>query len=89
MNRIIKVCSKAAAEPGTPSIVIAVVITLSLFVIPIRVMAQVLRDPPTPYHFLRYDDAPDDQKSPAWPDDFWEPLKFVPLGLEQIGRAHV
>ncbi len=43
--------------------------------------AQVLRDPPTPYHFLRYEDQPEDQRNPAWPDDFWTPLKFIPLAL--------
>jgi hypothetical protein len=44
-------------------------------------MAQVVRDPPTPYHFLRYDDTPNDQNSPYWPNDFWSPLKFIPLDL--------
>jgi Alginate export len=44
--------------------------------------AQVLRDPPTPYHFLRYEDASDDQQNPNWPSDFWEPLKFIPLDYE-------
>jgi hypothetical protein len=42
--------------------------------------AQVLRNPPpTPYHFLRYDDVPSNQDSPYWPNDFWSPLKFTPL----------
>jgi hypothetical protein len=41
---------------------------------------QVLRNaPPTPYHFLRYDDVPSDENSPYWPNDFWSPLKFIPL----------
>ena len=43
--------------------------------------AQVVRDPPTPYHFLRYDDVPSDQQSPYWPNDFWSPLKFIPLDI--------
>ena len=43
--------------------------------------AQVLRDPPTPYHFLRYDDVPSDENSPYWADDFWSPLKFIPLDI--------
>ena len=43
--------------------------------------AQVVRDPPTPYHFLRYDDVPSDQNSPSWPNDFWSPLKFIPLDI--------
>jgi hypothetical protein len=42
--------------------------------------AQVLRNPPpTPYHFLRYEDVPSDQNSPYWPYDFWSPIKFIPL----------
>jgi len=41
---------------------------------------QVLRNPPsTPYHFLRYDDVPSDEDSHYWPNDFWSPLKFIPL----------
>jgi hypothetical protein len=44
--------------------------------------AQVLRNPPpTPYHFLRYDDVPSDQNSPYWPDEFWSPIKFIPLDI--------
>jgi len=43
--------------------------------------SQVLRDPPTPYHFLRFDDVPSDQNSPHWPNDFWSPLKFIPLDI--------
>jgi hypothetical protein len=43
--------------------------------------AQVVRDPPTPYHFLPYDDVPRDQKSRYWPNDFWSPLKFIPLDI--------
>jgi hypothetical protein len=42
----------------------------------------VLRNPPpTPYHFLRYDDVPSDQDSPHWPHDFWSPIKFIPLDI--------
>jgi alginate export protein len=46
-----------------------------------RLGAQVLRNPETPYHFLRYDDVPSDQNSPYWPKDFWSPLKFIPLDI--------
>jgi alginate export protein len=70
---------RTVADPAASSAVIIAMIVLLLFVIPVRVAAQVLRDPPTPYHFLRYDDTPDDQRSLAWPNDFWEPLKFIPL----------
>src|SRR6266850_3200445 len=77
-NRIVMVGVRAA-QPATSSAVIIAMIALLLFAIPVRVVAQVLRDPPTPYHFLRYDDAPADQKNPAWPNDFWKPLKFIPL----------
>jgi hypothetical protein len=45
------------------------------------VAAQVLRNPPTPYHFLRYEDLSSDQNDPNWPNDFWSPLKFIPLDL--------
>ena len=58
-----------------------VTIALSLLVFPGEVLGQVLREPPTPYHFLRYDDVPADQQNPAWPDDFWAPLKFIPLDI--------
>ena len=48
--------------------------------------AQVLRNPPpTPYHFLRYDDVPSDQNSPYWTNDFWSPLKFIPLDSIEPG----
>ena len=46
------------------------IIALLLLVFPPQVFGQVLRDPPTPYHFLRYDDVPADQQNPAWPHDF-------------------
>jgi alginate export protein len=61
--------------------VIIVIVALLLFVIPDGAAAQVLRNPPTPYHFLRYDDTPDDQKNPAWTNDFWKPFKFIPLDI--------
>ena len=57
------------------------IIALLLLVFPPQVFGQVLRDPPTPYHFLRYDDVPADQRSPAWPNDFWAPIKFIPLDI--------
>jgi len=57
------------------------IIALLLLVFPPQVFGQVLRDPPTPYHFLRYDDVPADQQNPAWPHDFWAPLKFIPLDI--------
>ena len=46
------------------------IIALLLLVFPPQVFGQVLRDPPTPYRFLRYDDVPADQQNPAWPHDF-------------------
>jgi hypothetical protein len=55
-----------------------VMIALLLLPFPPQLFGQVLRDPPTPYHFLRYDDVPADQQSPAWPHDFWAPIKFIP-----------
>ena len=36
------------------------IIALVLLLFPSHVFGQVLRDPPTPYHFLRYDDVPAD-----------------------------
>jgi Alginate export len=57
------------------------IITLLLLLFPPQVFGQVLREPQTPYHFLRYDDVPADQQSPAWPHDFWAPIKFIPLGI--------
>jgi hypothetical protein len=61
--------------------VIIAIVALLLSVISVTATAQVLRDPRTPYHFLRYDDMPDDQKNPAWTNDFWQPIKFIPLDL--------
>jgi hypothetical protein len=58
-----------------------VIIALLLLPFPPQLFGQVLRDPPTPYHFLRYDDVPADQQSPAWPHDFWAPIKFIPLDI--------
>jgi hypothetical protein len=61
---------------------IAIVMVLSAVLsAPSRVGAQVLRNPETPYHFLRYDDTPEDQQNPAWPNDFWAPIKFIPLDI--------
>jgi hypothetical protein len=75
----------SAARPLTAAgaaCTIAIVIVLSALVAaPSRLGAQVLRNPETPYHFLRYDDVPEDQQNPAWPDDFWAPLKFIPLDI--------
>jgi Alginate export len=58
-------------------------VTIALLLLPFaaQLSGQVLRDPPTPYHFLRYDDVPADQQNPAWPDDFWAPIKFIPLDI--------
>ena len=70
-----------AATPCISNAVGIVSFALLLFAIPDTTMAQVLRDPPTPYHFLRYDDTPDDQKNPAWPKDIWQPIKFIALDL--------
>ncbi len=72
---------ETAAIYRTASAIATATIVLSLFLIPARVSAQVLRNPQTPYHFLRYDDVPDDQQNPAWPTDFWAPLKFIPLDI--------
>ena len=57
------------------------IIALLLLLFPPQVFGQVLRDPPTPYHFLRYDDVPADEQNPAWPHDFWAPIKFIPLDI--------
>jgi len=57
------------------------IIALLLLLFPHQLFGQVLREPPTPYHFLRYDDVPADQQSPAWPHDFWAPIKFMPLDI--------
>src|SRR5215468_10964569 len=70
--------------PSSPNAV-APIIALLLLVFPPQVFGQVLRDPPTPYHFLRYDDVPADQQNPAWPDDFWTPIKFIPLDIAPGG----
>ena len=66
--------------PSSPSAV-APIIALLLLLFPPHVFGQVLRDPPTPYHFLRYDDVPADEQNPAWPHDFWAPIKFIPLDI--------
>jgi hypothetical protein len=66
---------------GTPCTIAIVIMLSALLSTPSRLGAQVLRNPETPYHFLRYDDVPSDQNSPYWPKDFWGPLKFVPLDI--------
>jgi Alginate export len=65
-------CSPSAVGPIT---------ALLLLLFPPPVFGQLLRDPQTPYHFLRYDDVPSDQQSPAWSKDFWAPIKFIPLRI--------
>jgi hypothetical protein len=61
---------------------IATVIALSaLLFASNRVGAQILRNPETTYHFLRYDDVPSDQNSRYWPTDFWASVKFIPLDI--------
>src|SRR4029077_16216269 len=55
------------------------IIALLLLLWPPPVFGQLLREPQTPYHFLRYEDVPSDQQSPVWPKDLWAPIKFVPL----------
>jgi hypothetical protein len=66
--------------PSSPSAV-APIIALLLLLFPPHVFGQVFRDPPTPYHFLRYDDVPADEQNPAWTHDFWAPIKFIPLDI--------
>ena len=65
----------------TSPTVVAPLIALLLLLFPPQLSGQVLREPQTPYHFLRYDDVPADQQSPAWPHDFWAPIKFIPLTI--------
>ena len=62
-------------------IVVGPIIALLLLLCPPPVFGQLLREPQTPYHFLRYDDVPSDQQSPAWSKDFWAPIKFIPLRI--------
>src|SRR5271169_1581791 len=62
------------------TVAIATIVGLSTLVSE-RTEAQVVRDPETPYHFLRYDDVRSDEQNPAWPNDFWTPLKFIPLDI--------
>ena len=62
-------------------IVVGPIIALLLLLCPRPVFGQLLRDPQTPYHFLRYEDVPSDQQSPAWSKDFWAPIKFIPLPI--------
>jgi hypothetical protein len=63
------------------SIVVGPIIALLLLLCPPPVFGQLLREPQSPYHFLRYDDVPSDEQSPVWPKDFWAPIKFIPLKI--------
>jgi hypothetical protein len=60
---------------------VAPIIALVLLLFPSQVFGQLLREPQTPYHFLRYEDVPADQQSLTWPKDFWAPVKFIPLDI--------
>src|SRR4029453_18026460 len=68
-------------EESRPSRSSARIALLLLLLLPPRTFGQVLREAPTPYHFVRYEDVPADQQSLAWPDDFWAPIKFIPLDI--------
>jgi hypothetical protein len=70
-----------ATAPGAECTIATVIVLSALLFASNRVGAQVLRNPETPYHFLRYDDVPSDQNSPYWPTDFWAPVKFIPLDI--------
>jgi Alginate export len=63
-----------------PSAVAPIIALLFLLFHP-PVFGQLLREPQSPYHFLRYEDVPADQQSPVWPHDFWAPIKFIPLDI--------
>ena len=58
-------------------IVVGPIIALSFLLCPSPVIGQLLREPQTPYHFLRYDDVPGDQREPRVAKGF--------LGTDQIG----
>ncbi len=74
--------TRAPMAAGATCFVAIVMVLSALLSAPSRLGAQVLRNPETPYHFLRYDDVPSDQNSPYyWPIDFWSPLKFIPLDI--------
>jgi hypothetical protein len=73
--------TRAPMAAGATCFVAIVMVLSALLSAPSRLGAQVLRNPETPYHFLRYDDVPSDQNSPYWPKDFWSPLKFIPLDI--------
>ena len=73
--------ARPSRTAGTACIVAIVMVLSALPSAPRHLGAQVLRNPETPYHFLRYDDVPSDQNSPYWPKDFWSPLKFIPLDI--------
>ena len=73
--------ARPATAPGVASTIATVIVLSALLFASNRVGAQVLRNPETPYHSLRYDDVPSDQNSPYWPNDFWAPIKFIPLDI--------
>src|SRR6202011_2140819 len=73
--------TRAPMAAGATCFVAIVMVLSALLSAPGRLGAQVLRNPETPYHFLRYDDVPSDQNSPYWPNDFWAPIKFIPLDI--------
>ena len=74
------------AAGGACTVVIAILVS-ALLPAPTRLGAQVLRNPETPYHFLRYDDTPEDQQNPSWRNDFWAPIKFIPLDIAPGGAS--
>ncbi len=59
--------TRAPMAAGATRFVAIVMVLSALLSAPSRLGAQVLRNPETPYHFLRYDDVPSDQNSPYWP----------------------
>ena len=73
--------TRRATAPGAACTIATLTVLSALLFASNRVGAQVLRNPETPYHFLRYDDVPSDQNSPYWPTDFWAPVKFIPLDI--------
>ena len=66
---------------GNVDFVVGPIFALLLLLCPGPVFGQLLREPQTPYHFLRYEDVPADQQSAAWPKDLWAPIKFIPLDI--------
>ena len=65
---------------SSPSVV-APIIAVFFLLFPPQVFGQLLPRATDPYHLLRYEDVPADQQSPAWPNDFWAPIKFIPLDI--------